>query len=259
MGNYREAYEWSLRIYSQQFERYERQEKKASRYLTAAGALLGILGFSGGSIANRIFPLSGILSWGTLSLVAAFFTLIFLAWLCKCCFSVLQTQDLKVLPASEELINVFHDNEEEVMFDRLSQDVARAARKNRSITRGMGESLAHAHKALIGVAIAVSFFGVALAATEATARPSHDKTRIEVQILMSNEESTESGSSDNGGSSSGNGSSSSGNEGRPGDQVEPFEFPTIQENEDPDHNTKIDSDNRKGGSKNTSSEGNGED
>jgi len=250
---YQKAYEWSLRVFDQQIERYKRQERKAARYLTGAGILLGVIGFSSGSIANRLFPLTGAIEFATL--VAGIATIGSLGCLCFHCFQVLQTEDLKVLPGASKIADLFHDHGKQAVFDRLSQDVAQAAQTNRDVTLRMGNFLESAHKALIGVSVSVVLFGVGLVTTEAFSDSPQINPKIELRIVMPDEEGA-SQSGESGGSSGGNGSSSggesSGGEGRPGDAIEPIEFPTIQESEDPDHTTKLDSDNQRDNSESES-------
>jgi len=93
----------------------------------------------------------------------------------------------------------------------------------------------------------VVLFGVGLVTTEAFSDSSQINSKKELRIVMPDEDgspqSGESGNS-NGGNGSSSGGDGSGGEARPGDEIEPIEFPTIQESEEPDHSTKLDNDNQ---------------
>lgn len=222
---YQKANEWALRVFNRHLNRYEAQERKAARYLTTVVILIGLVGFSSGSVARRIFPLSGPV--GITTLLAGALTMVFLGGLCYWCFQVLRTEDLKILPPAPKLVDLFREHGKAAAYDRLSRDMAEAAAKNRDVTMRMGSALKWAHRALVGVVISAAIFGIGLVAAEAFSANHQGNQKIELHIDMSDEEgSSESNSSEPGDQNDSNGKSSSAS-GGPGDRIEKIEFPEV--------------------------------
>jgi hypothetical protein len=130
---YKELYELSLGVLKEEQDRFNRIDDKASKYFTIVFFLLGIYGFFGKSIIDKIrFPFSNF-EW--FLIILAIIILIILTISFFIIFKALRIQRLKVIPLTLEMIKFFQDNKLIDIYFALTKGNEEAYRENLEVTK----------------------------------------------------------------------------------------------------------------------------
>lgn len=155
---YKELYDLSLEVLKEEQDRFNRIDGKASKYFTVVTFLLGIYGFFGKSIIDKIrLPFS---NFELLLVILAIIVLILLAISFFTIFKVLRIQRIKVVPLTLEMIEFFNDNKLIDIYFALTKGNEEAYRENLEVTKYKAKMLNVGYRLINTTVILLIIFSI---------------------------------------------------------------------------------------------------
>jgi hypothetical protein len=153
---YKELYDLSNSLLSQEHDRFNRIDVKAGSYLSVITLLIGIEGAYGNSVLKGFFPPTTWVQW--LVLVTAILSFLMLAATWFVIFRTLRIHALRIPPLNQEMVDFFHIQSEVNIYYHIARANSLAWEENRRVTDKKSKALFYGYRMIIATVILLVLF-----------------------------------------------------------------------------------------------------
>jgi len=128
LEQYKEFYELSLKVLQHEDERFRSIDEKATRYFSVLTILLGLAGFLGQQICEKILPPATCLEYFLFIFAVFLACSLVVAWVFL--FFVMMLRSLYAIPMNDEMIAFWKTNNLLDIYNAMAKKIAEVVQKN---------------------------------------------------------------------------------------------------------------------------------
>lgn len=147
MKKYKELYDYCKNIFSEEQNRFNRIDLKASQYIAVLTLLIGASGYFGKWLIEKIIPPNCFLDWALFILGILIFITIIIAWYFN--FRVLKQHLILKPPLNDEIINFYNENRLIDIYFSMSDRFRESLEYNQKITNEKAKYLSFGYKSIV--------------------------------------------------------------------------------------------------------------